>query len=82
MSKNVKYTMLLILIALTCSAALTLCGNNLYHRKYSTGIITVGGCRECHGGIMGKTIILCTGIECLYTRNHSILHSYSSVYQV
>lgn len=76
MSYKVKRYILLIFIVLAGSTALTLCGSNRYHQRYAVGVLTVGGCLECHSGNMGKTIILCTGKECLYTKNHSILHPY------
>jgi hypothetical protein len=76
---NVRHFILLVITVLTSGAVLSLCGNNSFHQRYAGNILTMGECLNCHGGLMGKTITLCTGKECLYTKNHSIMHPYPPV---
>jgi len=79
MPTNVKKIILLVSIALTSGTVLSLCGINHFHMEHASNVLTMEECLNCHSGLMGKTITLCTGKECLYTKNHSIMHPYPPV---
>ena len=82
MSRTKRNIILLLIIALTSAAALSLCGTNTFHLKYAAGILTMDECLDCHGGLMGKAVTICTGNECLYTKNHSIMSPYPPINKV
>jgi hypothetical protein len=60
-------------------AVISFCGNNPFHATKAAGILTMRECLECHNGLMGKAIHVCLGNNCLYTRNHSLMHRYPPV---
>ncbi len=70
---------LLLFVALTGSALISFSGNNPFHRARAAGVTTMKECLDCHNGIMAKAITLCLGNECLYTKNHSLMHLYPPI---
>lgn len=49
---------------------------NIYHETEASGILTMAQCLKCHDGSTGKLITICLGRDCLYLRNHSMMHPY------
>jgi hypothetical protein len=49
---------------------------NYLHQQQASGILTMQECLKCHDGITGKLITVCLGNECLYLKEHSLMHQY------
>lgn len=62
-------------LSLLALSTLTFAAGGSHHLK-AGGILTARDCLHCHDGVTGKLITLCLGNECLYLKNHSILHPY------
>lgn len=71
-----RYRFLLLAIVGSIGAVLSFCGNNPFHEKQAAGVLTMKQCLDCHNGFMAKAIEICLGSECMYTKNHPIMHIY------
>ncbi|HJV64921.1 MAG TPA: hypothetical protein VJ550_04235 [Geomonas sp.] len=68
---------LLVVIALVAVLSLLrTAAGNIYHESEASGILTMAECLKCHDGTTGKMITVCLGNDCLYLRNHSMMHPY------
>ena len=77
LTKRKRY-ILFVIVALTGGAILCFCGN-VFHQTQAAGVVTMADCLSCHDGITGRAITVCLGNECLYTKNHSVMHRYPPV---
>jgi hypothetical protein len=76
MTRQRNIFILLLVVALAGGAVLSFCGNNPLHQSQAAGVLTMQECLKCHNSMVGRTISVCLGSECLYTRSHSIMHRY------
>jgi hypothetical protein len=52
---------------------------NTYHQNQASGILSMAQCLKCHDGVTGSLITVCLGNQCLYLKNHSLMHVYPPV---
>lgn len=53
----------------------TLVEANLDHLTSASGILTMQECLECHEA-SARPVSICLDDHCLYTKNHSLMHTY------
>ena len=54
-------------------------GENPYHLKDASDIITMKDCLKCHDVTTKIKIRICTGDNCLYSKSHSLMHHYPPI---
>lgn len=77
MGTLIKTSCLAAMTVVTVVAAVVVSGgvSNPYHME-AAGILTAQECLDCHNGMVGIEIRICTGTECLYSKSHSLMRRY------
>lgn len=78
MPNKINHLIFFAVVTLIGGTILCFCGNNLYHQRFASRILSFDECLYvgCHGNSKGKYITLCFGKECLLNNSHSILNQY------
>ena len=64
-------------IAYVASSAIqAFCIYNPYHVTQAAGLLTYKECLTCHVEGMNKGVSICLGENCLYAKDHSLMHPY------
>ena len=75
-----KKCLIFAVVAYLASGAIpALCIFNPYHMTEAAALLTYKDCLKCHVEDKKKKVSICLGDNCLYTKNHSILHRYPPV---
>ncbi len=76
MVKNGRHFILLVVVTLATDAVPCFSTTNPFHLTQAVGTLTMEECLSCHDGVTGMAVTVCLGNECLYTKNHSLMHRY------
>lgn len=49
---------------------------NLSHLTGASGVLTMNECLECHSSSSTRPVSICLDDHCIFTKNHSLMHSY------
>jgi len=74
-----KSLILFIVAYLASCAVQALCVNNPYHMTQAAQVFTYKECLTCHAEGMKKGVSICLGENCLYSKDHSLMHRYPPV---